>query len=289
MKSLLALLFSTLWIAAQPANQSLLESTSSLRNNLVASWSLNETSGIRYDLGRNGYYLNSSGGVGSAVGVVGNCATFVSASSQYLSRTNLTLTGVGANSYEWTCWVRLASKPANAMSFYSKWQSDTSNDREYSLLWNNATDRFAFNASSNGVSTVTAVANTFGAPATNVWYFVDVYYNQPAAQLGISVNGGAFDTATLPGLIYNSGASFKIGTIQNGNTPLLNGAVDEMAIWSRLLTTAERTRLYSSGLGAHFPFSFIYAAPSLSTLHAYTAGSQTDAFMDTALIDSSAT
>ena len=59
--------------------------SSSLFDDLVAYWNLNETSGDRADATGNGHTLTDNNTVGYATGKINNAASFVAANSGYLS------------------------------------------------------------------------------------------------------------------------------------------------------------------------------------------------------------
>ena len=48
---------------------------------------------------------------------------------------------------------------------------------------------------------------------------------------------------------------FKIGASYNTNANPYTGLLDEMGLWTRILTSGERTELYNSGAGITYPFT----------------------------------
>ena len=82
------------------------------------------------------------------------------------------------------------------------------------------------------------------------WYFVQAWHDGVTAVSHIRVNG-VEDSAPAPEH-QNTGGAFIIGNNGTGNFPF-DGVVDEIAIWSRNLTPAERAYLYNAGAGRTYP------------------------------------
>lgn len=278
MRTFIAILLTCSAIYAQPFalnDTSTIESTSSLRKQLVGYWRLEEyNSAINYDRSPLGNHL-SNHSAPQIVGAVGYGADFISATSSYLSITNGTgLSPTG--SFEISAWVRLRSKPAAQMVVLSKWGLTKS----YQLQWDNSVDRLRWVAF-NG-STIVAAANTFGAPSTNVWLFVQCYFDSVGQKIGISVNNGAFDTASCSS-VSTSTTEFKVGAIFDSPSVFWDGGIDELGFWSRTNTTAERTLKYG---GRTWPFTHAGPKPQGAVLYGYDAGSQSDVFLDTNYVQS---
>ncbi len=242
-------------LAAQPmkpSDLSYMVSTSSLRLGLAGYWQLEEASGLRYDRSKNGNHLTSNNTVGQAAGKVGNCSTFASASTQYLNIASNATSNVGGISFECAFWVMLTTKVAN-QAFVGTWENTA--QRSWVVDYDLASDRFLFLVSGNGATNATAIANVFGSPATNTWYFIDVWHDLTTHTAGIKVNNGTADTTNVSVTVFTSSANFIVGALTVGGVKLLplNGKVDELALWRRLLTASERTQLYNAGSGVTFP------------------------------------
>lgn len=253
MRYLLTLLLLTVSALAQPLTShdpAFLQSTSPLRKGLVGYWSLEETSGTRYDRSSSGNHLTSNNSVGQAAGKVANCATFVRTSSQLLSKTGNS--SFPTNSVTIASWVKLTTFPANATypALACKWGAVT--NRQYSLYLDGDADRFAFTVATNTAGgTHTVVATTFGLPSTNSWIFVAAWYNAASSTINIKVNNGTTDTSASVNPVTISTADFELG---RQLTYYLDGNLDEVGLWNRVLTSTELTSLYNSGRGRRFPF-----------------------------------
>jgi len=230
-----------------------------LIDNILSYWKLDETSGNRSDsVGSN--TLTDNNTVGNATGKISNAASFTSSSSEYLSiatgsqSPDLSIGGSGGDIFI-SAWVKLATKPANAMQMVTKYEF-SDGKREYALYWDNADDRFkliVFDATTNS-NTVTA--STFGAPSTGVWYHVMAWVDNVANTVNICVNNGTVDSTSLTVTTHNGTATFRLGAAGNA-TPIeyWNGDIDETGVWNRVLSSSERTFLYNSTSGITYPFS----------------------------------
>lgn len=217
---------------------------------LVAWWRLNESSGARADA-HGGNALTDNNTVAAAAGVHGQAADFEADNSEYLSRADNAALSLGDIDATLGAWARLESKGATR-TLFSKFES-SGNQREYRLIYDSALDRFVWSVSSDGTSggEVTVRADALGSPATNTWYFLIVWHDAAGNQLGIQANNGAGNTAGHSAGIFNGTAAFRIGAA-GGPSQFMDGRVDEVFLYKRLLTTDERTWLYSSGAGRHY-------------------------------------
>ena len=102
---------------------------------------------------------------------------------------------------------------------------------------------------------VTVLSTT--VPTFNVWYYIVCWHDSVNNQIAIQVNNGTPNT--LP---YSDGIPihpsererypFVIG--DDTDVEPLDGVVDEVGFWKRVLTPAERTALYNGGNGFAYPF-----------------------------------
>lgn len=219
---------------------------STLTASLVSFWKLTD---LADSYGAN--TLTNNNAVTFAAGKVGNAANFAAASSQYLSRADNATLRLGGTSFTIAFWVNLANK-SGTRALVTKYDPGA-NKRSYELDYTNATDRFRFVLSSDGLAgtTVVLLADNFGAPAAGVWYFVVVTYTLGTGQMSISVNNGTANTATLSGGAFNGDNAFAIGARFNSGAVDIphDGLIDAVGIWKRVLTNTEIAYLYNSGTG----------------------------------------
>ena len=111
-----------------------------------------------------------------------------------------------------------------------------------------------------GDGTSAMVAQTPNNKITlNAWNFVVVTYDGSGNRSGISIYiNGVSQTLTLSGSTtltpVNGTDSTIIGSRSDAATTL-TGNMDEVGIWSRVLTSSEVTQLYNSGAGIQYPFT----------------------------------
>jgi hypothetical protein len=252
---IVAALIATMLLGLVQAQAAPLLSHSTLQQSLVAYWKLDEASGTRLDelngCGGSGCDLTDNNTVTQNPGVIGNAAQFTVANSEYLSHVDdadLSMNG----SFSIVAWVYLDSK-STTRSFISKYNTGTPN-REYFLRYGITADRFEFNMSPDGTVAFTASAGNFGSPSIATWYFLAAWYDSTAQQVGISVNNGTADTSSTSSnnQVFDGTSAFEIGR-QNGLVPM-DGRIDEVGLWKKALTSAERTLLYNSGAGCQNTF-----------------------------------
>lgn len=131
--------------------------------------------------------------------------------------------------------------------FVSKWRSSDDN-RSYALYLNGSTPQF--DTSFNGATSDTLASSL--SVTSGTWYHL-------AATLGggekmLYINGELQDSKPLAGLIFNSSAVLNIGTIYTGLGNCVDGAIDEVSIYNRALSSDEiralsQRRKYSSDVG----------------------------------------
>jgi len=216
---------------------------------LLALWRMEEATGKR--LSPTGLHLTEFGGaIGNAAGKVGNAVSLDGAHCLYIDSLPLPQPPVD---FTVCAWVWLASKPAHQMGIISKWEPAGDN-RQYALIWDNATDRFVWAVSSDG--TVAAVGDVdgsaFAAPALSNWHFVVAYHDSVANLLGLSVDGGTVQTSAWATGVFPTG----VGAVNVGAHMTLvgggwHGRLDEMRFFSRVLTQAEIWSYFTLSPPAH--------------------------------------
>lgn len=228
-----------------------------LRRGLIGFWPLDEASGTRRDAFGNAsasLNLSDTNSVGTEAGpsvILPTAANFVAASSQYLgiAANHLVNMGPGVRMAA-SGWVYLNTSAATVQTIMSEWNAPGS--RVYVIR--TLSSRFSFSVTADGSTAVTATANVLGAPSTGTWYFLAVYYD--GKTVGISVNGGAWDTTAHTGDIFNNSVAvpFEIGRA-NANGQYLDGRLAHWGLWKRPVNTArEIGYLYNGGRGRAFPW-----------------------------------
>jgi hypothetical protein len=223
---------------------------STLLDDLVSWWSLDETSGTRADShGSND--LTDVGSTGYTTGVKGNAADFVGINQHlYCVPTGM---NTGDNSWSIAGWVRLdelTTQPMDLICALTDASVTTGGSDGMHLSYRYAEQAFDLTVRSNGTR-YNVSASTFGTPSIDTWYFVYAYFDSPNNEIGISVNDGTVDTVAYTATPSSKSGSFSIGRWgTTGPYPYwLNGKVDELAFWNRVLTSQEVTDLYHVSSG----------------------------------------
>jgi hypothetical protein len=222
----------------------------SLAIDLISHWKLDEASGDAVDSHGSNTLTETSGTIGTAAGKIGNARDFESGDTELFSRADNASLSTGNIDFTFSAWVNFESLAANG-ALISKWDL-AGNVREYAVIFEAGFLKFL--VSSAGTDTIAVSAVSLGAPSVGVWYFV-VAWHDAGSSINIQVNNGAVDTlAHLTGVI-DSTASFCLGSLNEFAGYYLDGLLDEVSFWKRVLTPAERTNLYNSGAGLAYPFT----------------------------------
>jgi len=228
-----------------------------LRTSLAAWWSMDEASGNRADSHTNGYTLTDENTVTTATAVVGaNAALFDDANTEKLTRAN----GAEAwhlNTADFTiaAWVKFTAFDTGApqMIFSTGGSTNTNEGHEVGV---DAVGQDSYIQMSNGTTRIRDTTTPFdiASPlATATWYYF-IWEFDRSANVTIMVNDSAqssfaMDISSQSADDIAGSYELRLGTRASANGRFLNGALDEVAIWNRVLTSAEKTWLYNSGSG----------------------------------------
>ena len=222
--------------------------SSSLLTDLVSWWSLDETSGTRYDAhGSNDLADNAT--VLYGTGKISNAADFeFSVNGEKLTNASPSGLGGGDRDYTIACWFN----PESLLTFtglMSVQAGQGSSVSDWMLITGaTSTNLYFYTATS---STWYLVQNTT-ALSTATWYLAIAEYDSVNDTLRLSINNGtAAETTSVPAS-NTTGNGFIMGSY-GGSTSYYDGLIDEAAFWARLLTTDEKTALYNSGSGIAYP------------------------------------
>lgn len=223
-------------------------SSSTLNTSLIAYWKLGEASGTRVDSETTGtaQNLTDNNTVNQTNGIIGNAAWFINGNNEYLSKTDSADLSTGDIDYTVAGWVYFDTL-TNRRNIFSKW-SNAAGNREWYLFYSVVANRFQYQISSNGTDSVALSATAFGAPSTATWYLVAVCHDSVNNLMGISINGGAWETQSYANGSIDGTASFVIGW-NSADTQYNDGRVDEVGFWKKVLSASEISELYNSGAG----------------------------------------
>jgi hypothetical protein len=218
---------------------------SPLLDNLVAHWQLEEASSTRFD-SHGSNHLTDNNTVGQAAGKLGNAASFVASNEESLSIADNAALSMADIDFTIAGWVYFDMLDFCGVA--GKWEAGP--QLEYLVYYDGSNLRFCVSA--NG-STPTSIANSQTISATT-WYFFVGWHDSVANTINISVNNNTPASLSHSTGVFDGTAPFELGRNDEGAS-WLNGRLDSVSIWKRVLTSAERTQLYNSGNGLDYPFS----------------------------------
>ncbi len=207
-----------------------------LTDNLVSYWKLDESSGNIAD-SAGGYTLTNSG-VTFETGKIGNCGVF-----DETDRASTTNTALNLGTFTYSAWIKT---------------SDTSNYKSVILVigtggagngpqWR-VEQNLKQQLNKQGVAGI-ATSNT--AITSGEWQHIAVSYNGSDGATVFYLNGSADGGGTSKQTFgYNN---FGIG--YNSASEGFIGNIDEVGVWSRVLSAEEISALYNSGAGLQYPFT----------------------------------
>jgi hypothetical protein len=216
---------------------------STLNNNLISYWKMDEASGNRADA-KDGDTLNDNNTVTSNTGIISNAGQFTAANSETLSIADNAQLSTGNIDFQFIAWAYMDSK-GGFRTILAK--GSGAGNYEYALRFNNSSDRYGFVVSNDGTATVEVLANNFGSPPLSTWTFLSAYHDSVNNIISISVNDGTANTTAHTTGVFDSTAAFVMGSF--ASLAYWDGRVDEVGFWKRILTAGEVTELYKAGVG----------------------------------------
>lgn len=159
------------------------------------------------------------------------CASFASASSQYLSST---LSPITTASLTVSCWINATSLATN--NFFLSFGAGGAAKTSLNISTNKLT------ATVNSAATTIVGGTTIN---TATWYHLAVTYD--GTTIKIYVNGTS-DAAPVSSTFVAPSNGFTIGT-RVSNDIFFNGQIDSVKIWKAALTASQITADYNSGNG----------------------------------------
>jgi hypothetical protein len=250
--------------------------------NLVAWWRLDETSGIRYDT-HGDSDLTSNNTVGYGTGLKGNAASFTIAATpanqKSLSAPDSASLSTGNIDFTLVANVYLSSTSGNAVIID---KSDNASAYDYRIAYNPGTG-FRFRVGSGD-----AYVDSGDVPP-NAWHTVIAWHNAANNTINIQVNNGTPKTVPYSAGTTDTTRPLSIGALPDGGAGL-NGRLDEVAFYKRVLSAAERTWLYNDGKGRMYSevnsyvgfmwqeYQYKYSASIPHAVTSVNRGSFTDSF-----------
>ena len=238
------------------------ESVGDLSIGLIAWWNLDEASGSRFDGHTSNLTLTAVGNINSIAGKLVNAADIspgaingLSNAANFLQRDGAFIT---TGTQYWAGWIYVTAGTNNAvfqiLGKYGPFEYEGGpGNRQIAIFYDKQQGQpLSVQVSSNGASGTEKSART--TCSTNTWVFFEAYYNSTTTEIGIATNNQAFavNNTGYSSLHNATTANFKIGYYFFNSVSGTNSnrfAIDSLATWNRILTTAERNSLWNSGAG----------------------------------------
>lgn len=227
-----------------------------LIDNQIAYWKADESSGDAADATGNGKTLTNTGTVGYASAKINNGFDFGTAnSSKRMGRTEVLLPGNSDMTLNY--WINIRTAPGSGARYMTLVSMDNNTQIDFHIVYlNNAgtkqleIQRYRRDQGPDP----SLVVNQTLTPGT--WYMLSMTYNATSHVVEGFLNGSSLGTATGSGLNGGSTntADFRLAA-WIGNSEWLSAYMDEVGLWSRVLSGAEITSLYNSGAGLQYPYS----------------------------------
>jgi len=226
-----------------------LSSSSPLLTSLISYWALDETSGTRLD-SHGSNHLTDNNTVTQNTGKIGNAAQFTSANSEFLSVADNALLSTGDIDFTIAGWVYFDTISVDR-PVAGKWL--TAGNREYIVQLDGTVNKIRLYVSNDGTATANVASSVVCTTAT--WYYFVAWHDSAGNTINIQVNNGTVDSTAHSTGVRDGTAGLRLGNNQNTGTDYMNGRIDGLGFWKRILTSAERTNLYNSGSGLAYPFN----------------------------------
>lgn len=221
-----------------------------LTDSLISYWALDESSTGTVQTDRADSHgtntLTDNNTVASGTGKLGNCADFEAGNpGECLSHADNASLSTGDVDFSLSMWVNFESM---ALTGTLACKGDNLGDdtaTEYAL-YVNASNELHFRVGKNG--------SGFGdvqwssTVSTGTWYHVVCWHDSVANQIGIAVNAGTAVTSSWSAGANDTANPFYLGRDGSGDRQL-DGLLDEVGFWKKVVTSGEITQLYNGGSG----------------------------------------
>lgn len=200
-----------------------------------------------------GQTVNSSGGVAIATPTPSPTPTpyaaqFTRTNSEYLYKSSAAGLPSGAEGeVSFAGWFYFDAVGSPTKYLMGAVSADASNRRFY-LGQNDSDSRLNFTVLLNNSTYATASSSPVSA---GQWYFVVAWYDAAANTVNLQLNNGAVVSTSYASGISGAAVNFYLSSFA-GTSGYYDGRIDNVGVWSRVLSSGERTTLYNGGLGQNY-------------------------------------
>ena len=139
----------------------------------------------------------------------------------------------------------------------SKWDWSGPTDAEFQIIVNTS-NIIRFTKESTDRLSISG-----GATEDDTWYNVVAYHDADGNYIGIVVNGTAATPVSTATGMHDGGLAIAFGAASDGNaSSAVDGIMDEIALHSKVLSTAEITDLYNEKDGTAHGKAYPYIPDS---------------------------
>lgn len=231
-----------------------------LTDNLIAYWKLDESSGNAADATGGGKTFVNNGGVSYSTGKINNGADFANTYPSNNDSFSLASGNIAdQTAFTISLWVKSSSTVAADSGLLTVGNWSGSGQLQLMIrkeAGNTGQLHFQGYGNSPDAETLSTATNLFNGS----WRHIVVTYKTAATPTTEIYVDGSLDKShthtSLPTVVFNTATTYLgtwlVGTNYRG---MENGSIDEVGIWSRVLSSTEVSELYNNGSGLAYPFT----------------------------------
>lgn len=173
-------------------------------------------------------------------------ARFVRANTEYLSKASNSDLQAGDIDFTFAGWAKMDSTSGN----YTLFCKDETGARDYQLTYLTGTGMLwqVFTAGETGRN---AIINS--GISANTWFFFVAWHDSTANTVNLQINNGSVTSnGTTASLQAPTSSAFRVGYSGTTTTFGLDGSMQNLGYWKRVLNSTERSTLYNSGNGVNY-------------------------------------
>lgn len=227
-----------------------------LTDNISAYWKLDESSGNASD-SVSSYTLTNNGTTPYASAKINNGIDFgTTNTTKWLSNANAIADTSTSNAYSVSFWVNIRTAPSSGQE-QVLFDLQKAVGRQHQLRYINASGTLKIRFL-NYDGSATDTFDTTKTLTAGTWYHFVV--TKTVNSVAIYISNTSLSSHTLTKTGSSAGVNVtSFGRHGSASFGYATAYMDEIGIWSRVLTSDEITALYNSGSGSQYPFGSIFS------------------------------